>query len=273
VVYRRAKDHFFVVVNASNTEKDYLHLKGLHEKAQRNGLKVQLSNESASYTQVALQGRRALEILQKLTDIPLAPIRTYWFGEGKILRNIDAIIARTGYTGEDGFEIYVPWDLGPQVWRSLLEVGAPLGLKPCGLGARDTLRTEMKYPLYGHELSDTTNPLEAGLGWVVKLDKTDFVGKDALVSQKERGKKRALVGIKLLDRKIPRQGYPILTADGSRVIGEVTSGTQSPSLKEAIGIAYIETAYATKGTNVAVEIRGIPSSAIVVETPFYKRPY
>ena len=271
VIYRRARDRFLVVVNASNTDKDYAHIQAVHARSPFKNLK--LSNESPRYTQIAIQGRSARAILQTLTTTELAPIKTYWFAEGQVLGRVPAVLARTGYTGEDGFEVYVPWDAGPEVWRALIERGAPLGLKPCGLGARDTLRLEMKYPLYGHELTDETNPLEAGLGWVVKLDKGDFVGRAPIAQAKERGLTRALVGLRLLARGIPRQGYAVHAADGHARIGEVTSGTQSPSLKQAIGIAYVAQAQSALGTRVTVDIRGAKIPAEVVPTPFYKRPY
>lgn len=271
VIYRRARDRFLVVVNASNTDKDFSHMKAVREGfAQQD---FSLTDESARYTQIAIQGREAQNILQKLTTTPLSGIKTYWFAEGTLLEQIPAILARTGYTGEDGFELYVPWEAGPEVWSALLEAGAPLGLKPCGLGARDTLRLEMKYPLYGHELTDETNPLEAGVGWVVKLDKPDFVGKGPVVQKKESGSKRQLVGLKLLDRGIPRQGYEVFTAEGDRRIGVLTSGTQSPSLKQAIGIAYVDVGHAAVGTRITVDIRGAKVAAEIVPTPFYKVPY
>ena len=272
VIYRRAKDRFLVVVNASNTDKDFSHMQCIQRtlKARHGDLRV--TNESSKYSQIAVQGPKAAAIVQSLTDTPLAPIKTYRFAEGRI-NKIEAIIARTGYTGEDGFELYVTWEKGPEVWRAILEAGASHGLKPCGLGARDTLRLEMKYPLYGHELNDDTNPLVAGLGWVVKLDKGDFVGRAPIVRAKEAGLRRQLVGLKLLGRGIPRQGYGVFASTGASQVGEITSGTQSPSLKEAIGIAYVVIAHADIGTKLAVDIRGTKIPAEVVPTPFYKRPY
>jgi aminomethyltransferase len=269
VIYRRGRESFLVVVNASNTEKDYAHVR--KHAARFPGARV--SDESARYSQIALQGRNAAAILGKLTSVDLAPIRTYWFAEGTVAREIPAIIARSGYTGEDGFEIYVPWDAGPALWRALMEAGQPLGLKPCGLGARDTLRLEMKYALYGNELTDATNPLEAGLGWVVKLDKPEFVGRDALLRVKLTGPRRKLVGLRLKERGIPRHGYAVHDAQGAARVGELTSGTQSPSLKQAIGIAYVDAAHAATGTALTVDIRGAKIPAEVVPTPFYKRPY
>jgi aminomethyltransferase len=271
VIYRRAQDRFLVVVNASNTDKDFAHMQKIAAKFGR-AAEFKLTNESANYTQIAVQGPRAAEILQKLTDTPLSPIKTYWFAEGKVLGVIPAVLARTGYTGEDGFEVYVPWSKGPEVWRALVEAGAPLGLKPCGLGARDTLRLEMKYPLYGNELSDETNPLEAGLGWVTKLaEKGDFIGKAPILRAKELGLKRKLVGFRLLDRGIARHGYAVFSADGLRKIGEVTSGTQSPMLKTSIGIAYLETEHAAEKSKFTIDIRGAKVLAEVVPTPFYKK--
>lgn len=273
VIYRRGADRFLVVVNASNTDKDFAHMQKIAKQFKGKTGDLKLSNESARYTQIALQGRKAQEILQTLTQTPLAGIKYYWFAEGTILGSIPAIIARTGYTGEDGFEIYVPWEKGPEVWRALMEAGTPHGLKPCGLGARDTLRLEMKYPLYGNELSDETIPLEAGLAWVTKLDKGDFVGKAPIARAKEAGLKRKLVGFKMTGRGIARHGYPVFSEDGLRQIGEVTSGTQSPCLKEFIGVAYLAVENAAEGSKFTVDVRGQKIPAEVIPTPFYKRPY
>ncbi len=272
LIYRRTSTRYLVVVNASNTDKDFEWMTSVLEKNRARFSDVKLTNESARYTQIAIQGPKATEILQTLTSTPLSEIKTYWFKEGHVLGQTPAVLARTGYTGEDGFEVYVPWERGPEVWRALLEAGSSKGLKACGLGARDTLRLEMKYPLYGHELTDQTHPLEAGLGWVTKLAKGDFVGRDAIVSAKEAGVKRALVGLKLTERGIPRQGYKVFDNDGHEV-GILTSGTQSPSTGAAIGVAYVSTALAPVGTKLKVEIRGVKIPAEVVATPFYKRPY
>ncbi|MBI4925070.1 MAG: glycine cleavage system aminomethyltransferase GcvT [Bdellovibrio sp.] len=269
ITYKRSKENFLVVVNASNTEKDFAWFK---KTAQDFPYKnFTLTNESPNYTQIAIQGPRACEILQKLTSVNLSGIKTYWFTTGKILNTISAIIARTGYTGEDGFEVYTQWYDGPKVWQALLEVGQPLGLKPCGLGARDTLRLEMKYPLYGHELNDVTNPIEANLAWVVKLEKESFIGKQAILKAKQDGLTKELIGLKLIDRGIPRQGYSVFTGDKSTKIGVITSGTQSPSLNCAIGIAYInKNSNPTIGSRVTVEIRGTKFLAEIVSTPFYR---
>lgn len=273
VIYRRAQDRFLVVVNASNTDKDFTHIQKIASSFRGKAGDLRVTNESAKYTQIAIQGQKAQEILQKLTDTPLSSIKTYWFSEGIVLKTIPAILARTGYTGEDGFELYVPWEKGPEVWRALMETGTPLGLKPCGLGARDTLRLEMKYPLYGNELSDETNPLEAGLGWVVKLDKPDFIGKNPISQAKAAGLKRKLIGFKLVDRGIARHGYAVFDAEGTQKIGEVTSGTQSPCLKHSIGVAYVELAHSAEGTRLTIDIRGQKIPAEVIPTPFYKRLY
>ncbi len=272
VIYRRAQYRFFVVVNASNTEKDFAWMSKIYQDGgwnKKSGLI--LKNVSDQYTQIAFQGPKAAQILQTLTSADLSSIKTYWFTESTLLNGIPAIIARTGYTGEDGFELYVEWDRGPEVWRALLEAGAIFGVKACGLGARDTLRLEMKYALYGHELTDLTNPLEAGLGWVTKLSKNDFVGKAAIVALKEKGIERALVGLKLTGAGIPRQGYAVYTEDGAQKIGELTSGTQSPMLKQSIGVAYVAVPHSKIGTKIAVEIRGTKVPAEVIATPFYKK--
>lgn len=280
IIYRREPlngiSRYLVVVNASNTEKDFSwmqNVRDLYCSKVKSGASFTLTNESAKYTQIAIQGPKALEILQKLTPAVLSPIKNYWFTENTVCGGIPAVIARTGYTGEDGFEVYVEWDKGPGVWRALFEAGQPLGLKPCGLGARDTLRLEVKYPLYGHELGDDTNPLETGLAWVTKLDKGDFVGRAQIAAAKESGLKKALIGFELKERGIPRQGYALWSEDGARQIGVVTSGTQSPSLKKAIGVASIDLAFAPVGSKFTVDIRGVKIPAETVATPFYKRPY
>ncbi|MFZ9595003.1 MAG: glycine cleavage system aminomethyltransferase GcvT [Bdellovibrionia bacterium] len=272
VIYRRAQDRFLLVVNAANTEKDYAHLLQTYAQVQSNYPSVKLSNESAQYSQIALQGRNAAQVLAPLTRTDLHSIQTYWFAEGEIL-GIPALIARTGYTGEDGFELYVAWDQGPKIWRALEEQGKPFGLKPCGLGARDTLRLEMKYPLYGNELNDQTLPLEVGLSWVFKANKGNFLGKAKNLQAKEAGLKHQLVGLRMLERGIPRHGYRVYTQGGERIIGEITSGTQSPSLKQAIGLAWVQIDSAKIGTKVAIEIRGTQVPAEIIPTPFYKRPY
>lgn len=271
VIYRQAADRFLIVVNAANIDKDFTHLTELHRA---RGVKANLTNDSAKYSQIAIQGPKAVAILQSLTKTDLSTIKTYWFNEGFILDSkTPAILARTGYTGEDGFEVYVAWDEGPRIWRALLEAGTSQGLKPCGLAARDTLRMEMKYPLYGNELTDETTPLEAGLGWVTKLAKGEFHGRAPIAAQNEKGIPRKLVGFQLIDRGVPRSGYSVLEAGGAKTIGTVTSGTHAPSLKLPIGIAYVEMAHAEIGHEILIQIRDQKLKAKIVETPFYKRPY
>jgi aminomethyltransferase len=273
VIYRRGTDRFLMVVNASNTEKDFNHIQKIETVFRKSHSDLKITNESHQYTQIAIQGRNALEILSELTSAPLHSLKNYWFLENTLLNSIPTLFGRTGYTGEDGFEIYIPWNTGPEVWKALLEKGIPKGIKPCGLAARDTLRLEMKYPLYGHELSDQTNPLEAGLSWVVKLDKGDFVGRAALLAAQKYGMTRQLVGIKTLERGIPRQDYSIYDAEGINKIGEITSGTHSPSLKTAIGVGYVNHSHHFVGSKITIDIRGAKLPAEIVPTPFYKKPY
>lgn len=269
VVYRLASDRFLLVVNASNTDKDFSHIE--HALKHYPGTKPKVTNRSKDFSQIALQGPKAQKILSALTSTPLADIKTYWFKEGQVL-GVPTIIARTGYTGEDGFELYVPWSEGPKVWRALMEAGTPEGLLPCGLGARDTLRLEMKYALYGHELTDDTHPLEVGLAWITKLNKkSDFVGKAQLLKIKEAGVKRALVGVKSLGRGIPRQGYEVWNAEKTEKIGTITSGTQSPTLKIAVGVALIQKKYEAIGTKLAVKVREDFHDFEVVKTPFLQK--
>ena len=273
VYYRRSPTRFLVVVNASNTDKDFAWMQSIAKREHTRFPDLTITNDSAAYSQIAIQGRNSAAVLAQLTSAPLATLKNYSFLEATLLGSIPAILARTGYTGEDGFELYLPWDAAPAVWRALLEHGSGFEIKPCGLGARDTLRLEMKYALYGHELSENTHPLEAGLGWVTKLDKPDFVGKAALVAKKAAGITRTLVGIRLTGRGIPRADYALFDSTGSRQIGAFTSGTQSPSLGLPIGIGYVSTEYSTVGTQLTVDIRGQKIPAEIVPTPFYKRPY
>jgi len=269
VVYRLGIERFFLVVNASNTDKDFIHIQNALKSY--TGPKPVVKNLSSEYSQIAVQGPKAETILQKLTQTKLAEIKTYWCKEGKILDST-AIIARTGYTGEDGFEIYVPWSDAPKIWNALLEVGKADGLLPCGLGARDTLRLEMKYALYGHELNDETNPLEVGLGWVTKLNKGGtFLGKEKIAALKAAGPKHALIGLKSLGRGIPRQGYEVFSSDQTSKIGHITSGTSSPSLGYPIGVAFVDKKFETIGTKLWVKIREDFHECEVVKTPFYKK--
>jgi aminomethyltransferase len=261
VVYRRAADDLLVCVNAANRAKDFEWL-----RAHAGGADV--TNESDAWAQLALQGPLAAQVLQRLTQLNLSAMKTYRFTTGEVV-GIHALVARTGYTGEDGFEVFVPSEQGPRLWAALMEAGLPEKIAPAGLGARDSLRLEMAYRLYGSDMDDGTTPLEAGLAWAVKLDKGDFVGRDALVKQKESGLPRKLVGFTLTDPGIPRHGYPVLQ-DG-RKVGDVTSGTKSPTLGSSIGLAYVPTALAAEGSGFAVEIRGRAAAARVVKTPFYTR--
>jgi aminomethyltransferase len=267
VVYRRAADDLLVCVNASNREKDFAWF--------RDNLKgADLRDEGDEYAQLALQGPKAAEILAKLVSkrsgLDLSKIGTYRFQDGEVAGR-KMIVARTGYTGEDGFELFCKPEDALPLWNTLIEAGKPEGLVPAGLGARDSLRTEMKYCLYGNDIDETTNPLEAGLGWVTKLDKAGgFIGAETLRAAKAAGLKRKLIGFRLLDKGIPRHGYPVLL-DGKSV-GTVTSGTLSPSLELPIGMAYLPLSHAEVGQQFNVDIRGRPVPAAVVQTPFYNRP-
>jgi aminomethyltransferase len=264
LVYKRGEEKFLLCINAGNIDKDWEWI----EKRAKSAADVKVHHASDEFCQ--MQGPLSEQILAKVTNVPLAPIKYYHFAEAPLL-GAPAIISRTGYTGEDGFEIYAPAAQAEIIWKALMEVGAPMGLVPCGLGARDTLRTEMKFPLYGHEITAETNPLEAGLGWVVKLDKpADFAGKQALIAAKAKGAKRTLVGLKILDRAIARQGYDVCL--GEEKIGTVTSGTPSPSLGYNIAIAYVDPAHQAPGTKLQVQVRDRKFPAEVVPTPFYKRP-
>lgn len=263
LVYRLTADQFMLVINASNIDKD---LAWMNEHLIGD---VQLNNLSDTTALLALQGPQAAAILSRVTMAPVAELQSFCFLADVTVCGVKALVSRTGYTGEDGFELYVASDDAPAVWQGLLEAGGPDGLVPAGLGARDTLRFEAKLPLYGQELSATISPLEAGVGFFVKLDKGDFIGREALVEQKQRGLTRKLVGIELLDRGIPRSHYKV-HADGS-VIGEVTTGTQSPTLKRNLGLALIDAKYSELGTEVWVEIRDKLLKAQVIRAPFYKR--
>jgi aminomethyltransferase len=261
LVYRYP-EHYMLVVNGANREKDFRWIAG---HADRFG--VELVDRSDDIGLLALQGPRAEEILARLTDVDLKSIPYYRFVEGTV-DGVPATISRTGYTGEDGFELYLPASRTADVWRRLLEAGRDDGLIPAGLGARDSLRLEMGYALYGNDLDEETSPLEAGLGWVVKLDKGVFVGADALRAQKEAGVARRLVGFRLRERGFPRQGYEV-SVDGA-VAGVVTSGTLSPTLGEGIGMAYVPVHAAKPGTEIGIVIRGNPVPAEVVRPPFHR---
>ena len=262
IFYRLEPNHFLICVNASNSDKDFAWLEG-HAVGQ-----VEIKNESAHYAQLALQGPLAEKILQPLTALELGEIKSFHFAFGDVA-SIRCLVARTGYTGEDGFELYCKADDAERLWTALLEAGAPDGLVPVGLGARDTLRLEKAYPLYGHELDDTTTPLEAGLQWVTKFSKPSFIGREVLLRQKETGLSRRLAGLELLEPGIARSEYPLFK--NGKSIGRVTSGTQSPTLGRAIALGYVSVEEAQADNPVEVEIRGRKIRAKIVSLPFYSR--
>ncbi len=266
LVYRLAAQHFLLVVNASHIAEDYAYIAGAIAPV-GDAIAV---DASSRYALLAVQGPRALEVLQPLTGVDLAAIKYYWFAHGEVA-SVRATISRTGYTGEDGFEVFVPPQSADRVWLALLQSGASVGIAPCGLGARDTLRLEASMRLYGNDIDRTTTPLEAGLGWIVALGKGDFIGAGALTRQKAEGLQRKLVGFEMVDRGIARQGYDLYAAGGADKIGAVTSGTQTPFLKKAIGMGYVPIGYAAIGTELEVHIRGRRTRARVVPMPFYKR--
>jgi len=266
VIYRFAADHLLLVVNASTTEKDWEWITSHH-----SGESVELKNVSVDYCQLALQGPDAQTILQKLTNVPLAEIKYYHFTPGRV-DGIDGIVSRTGYTGEDGFEIYAPSNRAEQLWNKILDVGdtgLPTGVLPCGLAARNTLRLEAGMALYGNDIDDTTTLLEANLGWICKLDKGDFTGREALAQQKQEGLKRKLVGFEVTERGIARDHQDVVI-NGERV-GQVTSGSPAPFLKKNIGLAYVPFEFANVGQQIQIDVRGKLVGAQIVKTPFYKR--
>ncbi|MEX1028866.1 MAG: glycine cleavage system aminomethyltransferase GcvT [Paenibacillaceae bacterium] len=264
LVYKLKEHDYMLVVNASNIDKDFEWL----QKHVEDG--VVLSNVSDEMSLIALQGPLAERIMGKVCDAPVGTLGSYRFLQNVRVGEAVALVSRTGYTGEDGFEIYTDNESVLKVWELLLEAGAEDGLVAAGLGARDTLRFEARLPLYGQELSSTITPIEAGLGFFVKLDKGDFIGREVLNEQKLHGAPRKLVGIEMIDRGIPRSHYPVYDND-DRQIGEVTTGTQSPTLKTNIGLALVETAFSALGTEVYVEIRGKRLKAVVIKAPFYVR--
>jgi len=263
LIYRNSPTDYLIVVNASNSDKDYEWMVDCAK-----GMDVEVKNESANYAQLALQGPKSQPILASLTDLGLSQIKYYRFARGTV-DGIDAIVSRTGYTGEDGFEIYLPPEHAVRLARRILDLGKSAGILPCGLGARDTLRLEAKMMLYGNDIDHSTTPYEADLSWIVKLEKGDFFGRDVLAREKSEGVKRKLAGFEMVDRGIGRHGYPVV--DGSDEIGVVTSGTHSPTLKKPIGLAYLPPEQTAPGTEFMVLIRGKETKARVVATPFYKR--
>src|SRR5277367_4381679 len=267
VVHRLGEDDFLLVINAGTREKD---INWVRENTREFDCVV--DELSDSYTQLAIQGPRAVDVLQKLTDASLAPIKNYWFTHGTVCGLPNILIARTGYTGEDGFEIYVPSNVATseRVWDAVMEAGREFGILPCGLGARNTLRLEAKMALYGHEISDTINVWEAGLDRYAKMEKAEFIGREALLAAKAAGLTRTLVGLEMVERGIGRDGYTCCAENGAAV-GVITSGSPSPTLGKNIALAYVPPAVAALGTIIFVEIRGQRVKAQVVPTPFYKR--
>ncbi|WP_305043788.1 glycine cleavage system aminomethyltransferase GcvT [Geoalkalibacter sp.] len=266
LIYRFDGEHFLLCVNAANTDKDFAWIEQVLEDSDFSAVKCR--NVSADFAQLALQGPAAVTILARLTDTALERIASYHFYEG-LVAQVPCILSRTGYTGEDGFELYCHPEAALTLWRALLEVGGDEGLLPAGLGARDTLRLEMKYPLYGHELSPEITPLEAGLGWITRLDKPSFIGREALLRQQEAGIPRRLVGLLLTEAGVPRAGYPVF--HGGEPVGVVTSGTLSPSLRQGIAIALVRDGLQRPGTLLDIGIRQRRVTAEVVKTPFLRK--
>ncbi len=268
IVHRFGEDEYLLVINAGTREKDF---NWVRDNTRQFDCAVE--NLSDDFTQIAIQGPKGVNVLQKLTDADLNAVKFYWVTRGTVCGLENILIARTGYTAEDGFEIYIPADeaTSARVWRELLESGKEFGIVPCGLGARNTLRLEGKLPLYGHEISDTINVWEAGLDRFCKMEKAEFVGRDALQKAKAEGVTRTLIGLEMVDRGIARDGYKVLD-DGGREIGYVTSGSPAPFLKKNIALAYVPLEFSNIGGTVRVEIRGQGVAGKVVPTPFYKRP-
>jgi aminomethyltransferase len=263
IIYRMKEEQYLLVVNASNIEKDWNWI------SSHNDLGVEMKNLSDDYSLLAIQGPKAVEAMQALTSIDLSAINYYHFEVADFAGIEHVIISATGYTGSGGFEIYCKNSEVEQVWDRVFEAGASFGIKPIGLAARDTLRLEMGFCLYGNDIDDTTSPIEAGLGWITKFTK-DFTDALVLKSQKENGVTRKLIAFEMIDRGIPRHDYQILDLEGN-VIGKVTSGTMSPSMKIGIGMGYVETAFANLETEIAIEIREKGVKAKIVKLPFYKK--
>jgi aminomethyltransferase len=266
IVYRASEERYLIVCNASNREK----MAAVFRSAAENH--CEFDDQSDKTALIALQGPKAMDILAQCggDSASMRQLKSFHFKDG-VVANVRATVARTGYTGEDGVEIFCAWNDAPSLFRQLVEIGRPMGLKPTGLGARDTLRLEARLSLYGNDIDDTTNPLEAGLGWVVKLDKGDFVGRAALEAVKARGLERKLVGFEVTGRGIARHGYPLLDSNGERV-GVCTSGSPGPTVGKTIGLGYLPTKMTEVGTKFLVDCRGKNVEAVVVKTPFYARP-
>ena len=265
LVYRFGPSHYLLVINAGNIDKD---VPWITARAQEKVPGIAVVNSSDRYALIALQGPRAQEILQSLTAIDLPAIKYYWFAHGEIA-GVRGTVSRTGYTGEDGFEIMVPAAMATKVWDAILAAGKPHGLIPAGLGARDTLRLEASMRLYGNDMDETATVMEADLGWIVGWKKDAFLGRDVLHSQKAAGVDKKLVGFEMIDRAIARHGHPVF--HGGQQVGVVTSGTQTPYLKKALGMAYVPPALSAPGTELEMDIRGRRAKAVVVPMPFYKR--
>jgi aminomethyltransferase len=263
IVYKIKDNHYLLVVNASNIEKDWNWI------SSHNDLGVEMTNASDQYSLLAIQGPKAAQAMQSLTNIDLSNMGYYTFQIGDFAGKQNVIVSATGYTGSGGFEIYFKNEDAEYIWNKVFEAGAAFGIKPIGLAARDTLRLEMGFCLYGNDINDTTSPLEAGLGWITKFDKT-FTNSDQLLQQKEAGVGRKLVGFEMIERGIPRHDYEICDAQGN-VVGIVTSGTQSPSLGIAIGMGYVPSALATVDSEIYIRIRNKDIKAKVVKMPFYKK--
>jgi len=266
LVYRMGEQHFMLVVNAGNIIKDH---QWIAARVAEHGGDVSVVNASSRYALIAIQGPKAEQVLQTLTAIELADIKYYWFAHGEVA-GVRVTVSRTGYTGEDGFEIFVPPAQAERVWNALLEAGEPLGIQPCGLGARDTLRLEASMRLCGSDMDEQTSVVEAGLSWIVGWKKDAFLGAERLRGQKAGALERRLVGFEMRDRAIARHGHAVM--DGDSQVGVVTSGTQTPFLKKAIGLAMVPVALSAPGTSLTIDIRGRRVSAEVVPEPFYKRP-
>ncbi|MGC9998071.1 MAG: glycine cleavage system aminomethyltransferase GcvT [Terriglobia bacterium] len=263
VVHRLTQEQYLICVNAANTDKDFDWI------VEHNSAGAEVRNVSSQYSQLALQGPRAAEIVAKVSSVNLAGLKYYWFCRARFC-DVGGLLARTGYTGEDGFEFYFAPGDSERVWNTLIEAGKSEGLVPAGLGARNTLRLEAGYPLYGHELDEDTTLLEANLGWITKLEKGEFIGRDALIEQRARGTRKKLVGFEMTGQGIARDGYDLYVA--SELAGRVTSGSYAPFLKKNIGMAYTSSPLASSGSEVEIEIRGRRAGARIVPLPFYKRP-
>jgi aminomethyltransferase len=262
LVHKISDRHYFLCVNAGNQDADFEHIRG------NNAMRAELENSGPRFSQLAIQGPKALGILQKLTKVPIADLKYYWFTFGEV-SGVHCLIARTGYTGEDGFEIYFEPKHSETLWDALMNAGQSAGMIPCGLGARNTLRLEAGMCLYGHEIDDTTTPLEAGLGWICKLNKHEFMGRDIILRQKENGLPRTLVGFEMVGKQPGRDGCTVV--EHGKQVGRVTSGSPAPFLKKNIGMAYVPPGMDKAGAELLIGIRTNEAQAKIVPLPFYKR--